>query len=343
MKTTVGDIAALVEGTVRGEAATEITGVNGVEEAGPGDLCFIRGARWLSLLEKSQASAALIQEAPADCAMTFVEVDAPDVAFGRVLQQFSEASLEHPRGIHPSAVVGENVQLGEDIALSSGVHIADGCVIGGRVILYPNVYIGRNCVVGSDCVFFPGVVLREETTVGARCVIHANSTLGTDGFGYTFVDGRWVKIPQVGRVVLGDDVEIGSNSTIDRATFGLTLVGDGTKIDNQVQVGHNVHIGNHCVIAALAGIAGSAVIKNNVRIGAQSGINGHIEIGDGVTVGARGGVTASVEPGKVISGFPAIDHNLERKVMVARQRVPDLLRRVKRLERRVRELENGSE
>ncbi len=211
--------------------------------------------------------------------------------------------------------------------------------MGVGTVLYAGVYIGRDAQVGPECVLYPNVVIRERCYVGARCVLHPNATIGGDGFGFANVGGQQVKIPQVGNVVLGDDVEIGANSSIDRATAGSTRVGTGTKIDCQVQVGHNVHIGEHCVISGCTGISGSAVIGNGVTIGGFSGVGGHIEIGDHVIIGGRSGVNASLPAGSIVSDFPATEHSKARRYLASKFRLPEALKRLRQLEKRVEELE----
>jgi len=340
MDMTTGEIAQLVGGTVQGDGRVRIRGVNGIKEAQPGQLTFLREARYLPYLATTGASAVLVSETPPDCRLPVILVQQPDLAFAQVLRHCEQEQVKHPTGIHETAVIGRDVQLGQNVAIDAHVRLGGGCVLGDGVVLYAGVYVGRGTSVGADTVIYPNVTIREEIQVGARCVIHAGVVIGSDGFGFAPLDGAWQKIPQVGGVAIGDDVEIGSNTAIDRATFGQTRIGRGTKIDNLVQIGHNTQIGEHCVIAGMAGIAGSTVIGNHVRIGASAGIKGHIDIGDGATIGGRAGVTKSVAPGKVVSGFPAMDHNLERRVLVAQQRTPELLRRVRELERRLQALED---
>ncbi len=339
MELTAADIAQLVGGTVRGDASVRISGVNGIREAQPGDLTFVRGERYAKYLETTRASAVLMERAPAECGPTVIEVAHPDLAFAQVLGRFEAAQTAHPTGISPLAFLGEGVHLDGKVAIAAHASVASGVVLEDGVVLYSGVYVGAGARIGAGTVIYPNAIVREGCVIGARCIIHSGAAIGSDGFGFAPLGGRWMKIPQVGRVVLGDDVEVGSNSCIDRATFGETRIGQGTKIDNLVQIGHNVEIGEHCVVAGAVGIAGSTIIGNHVRIGALSGINGHIDIGDGATVAARSGVTKSVPAGAVVSGFPAIDHMVERKVMVAQQRVPELLRRVRHLERCIEAME----
>ncbi len=342
MEIKVRQIAELVGGAVHGDPEIAVHGVNGLEEAQPGEITFARDARYFERLRTSHASAALVPCTVADAPMATICVEKPDLAFLMVLNHFAPPPLHPPAGIHPRAFIAEGVQLGEGVTIGACVCIESGAVIGDRTILYPGVYIGPGCRIGADTVLYPNVVVREETQIGARCIIHAGACIGSDGFGFAELGGRWHKIPQTGIVIVGDDVEIGSNTAIDRATFGTTRIGAGTKIDNLVQIGHNVQIGEHCAIAGKAGIAGSAHIGSHVRIGADAGIAGHITIGNGVTVGARSGVMRTVPEHMTVSGFPAIDHSRQRRIMVAQQRTPEMLRQVARLEREVKELKDGS-
>ncbi|MBI2421626.1 MAG: UDP-3-O-(3-hydroxymyristoyl)glucosamine N-acyltransferase [Candidatus Hydrogenedentes bacterium] len=341
MEMKVSDIAALVGGAIAGDPSLPITGLNGLKEAQPGDLCFLRSIKYADLLAESRATAVLVKEIVDNCAATMIVVNDPDFAFAQVMMHYQQQQTHHPKGIHPTAVIGEHVTLGANVAIDAHVRIADHARIGDNCILYAGVYIGHHCTIGPDTLIYPNVTIREECQVGARCILHSNSCIGSDGFGYAPMGGQWMKIPQVGCVILEDDVEIGSNTSVDRATFGETRIGQGTKIDNLVQIGHNVQIGKHSAIAGSVGIAGSAVIGNRVRVGAQSGVAGHLTVGDDVTIAGRGGVTKSVEPGKFVSGFPARDHQEERRIKVSLPRVPELLRRVRQLERELEALKEG--
>ncbi len=345
MGMTVGEIARLLGGTVQGDPETAITGVNGLKEAGPGDLCFVRNDTYLPQLHETRASAVLIpkpvEPLPLPAAIVTPQ---PEQAFVRVLHMFAaERSPRPPSGIHERAVVAPGAVLGANLSIGPGVCVEDGAVLGDGVVLYAGVYIGRGSAVGPDSVVYPNAVIREGVRIGARCVLHAGVCIGSDGFGFVPMGGSWMKIPQVGTVEIGDDVEIGSNTAIDRATFGVTKVGNGVKIDNLVQIGHNVQIGEHSVIAGMAGVAGSTVIGSQVRIGASAGINGHITLGDGASIAARSGVTRSVAPGQVVSGFPAMDHAQQRRVLVVQAQLPELARRVRQLEARLAALEDKKE
>lgn len=343
MNKTLAEIAALVGGKVHGDPELRITGVNGLKEAGAGDISFVRDGKYAALVKECRASAVFIAEPPADCTIACVLTPMPDLAFARLLQQCEFEQLQHPPvGVHPSAVIDPGATLGKEVHIDALARVAEGAQIGDGAILYAGAYVGRNARIGAGTILYPNAVVREECHIGARCILHANSTIGTDGFGFAFLDGQWAKIPQIGNVVVEDDCEIGSNTTIDRATFGTTWVRRGTKIDNQVQIGHNADIGENCALAGMAGIAGSAVLRQGVRVGAQAGVNGHITIGEGATVAARGGATNSVAPGAIVAGFPAADIQEWRRTHVAQQRVPELLRRVKQLERQLQALEEKS-
>ena len=342
---TVGEIARLLGGTVQGDPATEITGVNGLQEAGPGDLCFVRNDQYLPLIYETNAAAALIPKPvdplPLPAAIVVAE---PEQAFVRVLHLFAaERSPRPAAGVHERAFVSPGAVLGANVSIGPGVCVEEGAVLGDGVVLYAGAYIGRGSHIGPDTLVYPNAVIREGVRVGARCVLHAGACIGSDGFGFVPMGGVWMKIPQVGTVEIGDDVEIGSNTAVDRATFGVTTIANGVKIDNLVQIGHNVQIGEHTVIAGMAGVAGSTVIGRQVRIGASAGINGHITIGDGASIGARSGVTRSVAPGQVVSGYPAMDHAQQRRVLVVQAQLPELAKRVRSLEARLAALEDKKE
>lgn len=342
---TVGEIARLLGGTVQGDPATAITGVNGLLEAGPGDLCYVRNDQFLPKLHETKASAALIPK-PVDPLPlpAAIVVAVPEQAFVRVLQLFAaERSSRPAAGVHERAWVAPGAVLGAKVSVGPGACIDAGAVLGDGVVLYPGVYVGQGSTIGPDTVIYPNAVIREGVRIGARCVLHAGVCIGSDGFGFVPMGGAWMKIPQVGTVEIGDDVEIGSNTAVDRATFGVTKVGSGVKIDNLVQIGHNVQIGEHTVIAGMAGVAGSTVIGSHVRIGGSAGINGHITIGDGASIGARSGVVRSVAPGQVVSGYPAMDHAQQRRVLVVQAQLPELAKRVRALEARLAALEDNKE
>ena len=339
MKASVAEIAELVQGKVLGDKTVEITGFNSIRQALPGDLTFVADSRYASYLERTEATAVLVPRNITHPARTLIQVANPYAAFAAVLTRFRPSATHHPEGIHPSAVVGENVRIGENVALGAHATVADKAEIGDGATLYAGCYVGHGAKIGADCLLYPNVVIRENVTLGARCIVHGGAVIGADGFGFLPAQQGHQKIPQIGTVVIEDDVEIGANTTIDRATFGQTLIRRGTKIDNLVQIGHNVETGEHCIICGNAGISGSAILGNRVTIAAGAGVAGHIEVGDNVTVAALSGVTKSVPAGRVVSGFPAIDHDREKLIKAGTRMLPEALRRIRTLERRLAELE----
>ena len=339
MNISVSEIAQLVGGRVIGDAGTRLRGVGGIREAADGDLTFVARSCYARYLTTTKASAVLVSPEIPEGPKPLIQVANPYAAFLQVLQAFPPYEMHHPEGIHPTAVIGEHVTLGEGVALAPHTYVGDNCVLGDRVIAYPGAYIGPDTVIGADTVLYANVSIGHHCEVGARCIFHHGAVVGSDGFGFVPLEGRHEKIPQVGTVCIGDDVEVGANTAIDRATFGRTWIGRGTKIDNLVQIGHNTEIGEHSIVCGNAGISGSAKIGSHVTLAARAGVAGHIEIGDRVTVAALSGVTKSVEPGRVVSGFPAIDHSTEKRLKAGLRRVPQALQAIRSLERRIAQLE----
>jgi UDP-3-O-[3-hydroxymyristoyl] glucosamine N-acyltransferase len=340
MQKTVSEIAEIVNGHVLGDADAVVTGFSTARQAAQGDLTFAAEPRYLQIVEESKAEAAIVRRDMTSASKTLVQVDSPYEAFLAVVQALREPSPAPPEGVHPSAVVGEGCRLGQGVSVGPNVVLGDHCSLGEGVIVHANSVIGRGCTVGADTVVYPNATIREECIIGARCIIHAGAVIGSDGFGFFLKDGARQKIPQTGIVELGDDVEVGANSTIDRATFGKTIIGKGTKIDNLVQIGHNTEIGEHCVLCGNAGVSGSAKIGNYCTLAAGSGVSGHLEIGDNVTVAALAGVTKSIPANQVVSGFPAVDHAAERRIKASQRRLPDALKELRGLKQRIEELES---
>lgn len=339
MDLSVDEIARMVGGTVVGDGARRVHGLNGLRHAESGDLTFYSDTRYADLLARTRASAVLVPPDVTDGPSALIQVASPYAAFGQLLQRIESETLKHPSGIHPLSAIDPSARIGDGAAVGPHATVEAGANVGARTVLYPGVYIGRDAVVGDDCVMYPNAVVRERCILGDRCLIHPNVSIGGDGFGFAVVDGKRVKIPQVGNVVLGDDVEVGSNTSIDRATAGSTRIGTGTKIDSQVQIGHNTHIGEHCTICGCSAIAGSAEIGNYVTIGGYSCVNGHIEVGDNVMIGGRSAVTASLPAGSIVSDYPATDHTKVRRYLISKFRLPEALKRLRQLEKRVDELE----
>jgi UDP-3-O-[3-hydroxymyristoyl] glucosamine N-acyltransferase len=334
------EIARLIGGEIVGDKNVVIRGVSGIKEAKPGEITFIADSRYVDMLDMTDASAVIVStELSGNGKKPLVRCANPYLAFINLVNLWAADEIRHPTGIHPTAVIGENVKIGVNVGIHAYVVIDDNAVIGDNVIIYPHTYMGRESRIGNGTLIYHAVTIRERVEVGERCIIHSGTRIGSDGFGFASDNGVHHKVPQVGVVVIEDDVEIGANVTIDRATFGVTRIGKGTKIDNLVQIGHNVTVGENCIIVAQVGVAGSTEIGRGVTLAGQTGICGHIKIGDNSVVGARSGVTKSVPPNSRVSGFPAGPHDKEQKIRAAIRSLPDLLKRLHVLEKRVSSLE----
>ncbi len=331
------EIAAITQAkSSRGTATETIRGLAALADAAAGDLSFLGNKKYKTDVATTRASIVLL---PADyvgepaAGQMFLLVENPSVALARVCSRIEQALWPKPAvGIHPSAVVATDAKVAATATVGPLCVIEAGAVVGERVHLQAQVFIGRNATLSEDCWLMPGAVVAAECTLGKRVRVQAGVVIGSDGFGYEFVQGRHEKVPQVGHVAIGDDVEIGANSTLDRARFSRTVVGEGSKIDNLVQIAHNVRIGRHCLVCAQVGISGSTTLEDYVVLGGQAGLGGHITIGKGAKAGGQAGITADVAPGSFINGTPAIPYLLERKIAVLQQRLPDLFKRVDSLE-----------
>jgi len=334
---TLREIAALVDGEVLGAGDPAITGVTNIEDAGPDDITFAVPPH-LDKAAASQAAAVIVPEDIVSYPKPAIRVANPRIAFTKVLELFTPPAVV-ARGVHPSAVIGGGVRLGANVAVMACAVIADNAVIGDNVVLYPHTYIGEGATVGNDSVLYPGVTVYAGCRIGARAIVHSGAVIGSDGFGFVTFDGRHHKVPQVGNVVIEDDVEIGANTTIDRATTGSTIVRRGTKIDNLVHIAHNVTVGENCFLVAFTGIAGSTKIGNNVIFAGQSGSVGHITIGDNCIFAGKSGATSDVPANSFYAGFPARPHKEWLRAEAAVRKLPDLVKKVKQLEARIAELE----
>ncbi|MBX7259190.1 MAG: UDP-3-O-(3-hydroxymyristoyl)glucosamine N-acyltransferase [Candidatus Hydrogenedentes bacterium] len=343
MNATVGEIADLVGGVVQGDRDVRVTGLCGIRQASPGDLTFLSDARYAVHLRDTQAAAVLVSRDISEAPCARIQVDNPYMAMLVVSTHFYGGKSGVAPGVHSSASVGKDVTLGRNVSVDALARVSDGCVLGDDVVVHAGASLGSEVRLGAGTVVHANATLYDRTVTGERCIIHSGAVIGADGFGFVQQNGENVKIPQLGNVVLGNDVEVGANSAVDRATFGSTTIGDGTKIDNLVQIGHNVQIGKHCIICGNAGIAGSSILGNHVMVGAASGVAGHIEVGDGVVVAAQSGVTKSVKAGTVVFGFPAMEQEHMRRMQAALRNLPEALRRLRQLEHRLEQLEgNGT-
>ena len=327
-------------GTLAGNPDTEVTGVAGIKEARASDATFLGSPKYAGALKTTNAAVILLTQALADSvagstAATLVIVENPMAAFARLVEKITPSPVQFAPGIHPSAVIAPTAQLGANVSIQPQAVIEAGAVIGDRTVIGAGNFIGTGSRVGADCVLHPHVTVREHTVIGCRVILHAGVVLGADGFGYEMIQGRHKKIPQLGNVEICDDVEIGANTAIDRARFGTTRIGRGTKVDNLVQIGHNCIIGEHCIICGLVGMAGSTIVGNYVTIAGQVGIAGHLTIGDKSIIMAQAGVTKDVPPGSFMLGAPAVPHKEFKKVNAATQRLPETLVKLRDLEQQL--------
>ncbi|GMU66487.1 MAG: UDP-3-O-acylglucosamine N-acyltransferase [Acidobacteriota bacterium] len=333
MRRTLGELAAAVGGRVIGDGARPIEGIRTLETARATDLSFLTGARYLEAARASRAGAILVARETDGLAADQLLVAQPSVALARLLELFHPVVPVAP-GIHPTAVVAGDAEIAADAEVGPYAVIGAGARIGPRATIGAHVVIGEGCVVGDGSVLHPHVVLYRRTRLGARVEVHAGVVLGADGFGYATDRGVHHKIPQVGDVEIGDDVEIGALTAIDRALLGTTRVGAGTKIDNLVQVGHNVEIGPASMLCGQAGVAGSARLGAGVVLAGQVGVAGHLTVGDGVQVASKSAVYDSVQPGVAVAGVPAGPIGRWRRQQALLRRLEGLFRRVRELERR---------
>jgi UDP-3-O-[3-hydroxymyristoyl] glucosamine N-acyltransferase len=338
---TLAELATELGGHVIGDGSVEIRGVAGIREALPGDVTFLANSRYEGYLGETRASAVICDRTPRHASVPLLQVDHPYLAFQKVVRLFRPELYQPLPGVHPTAVVSPAAKIGEGASIGPHCTVEPGASIGAKTVLMAGCYVGVQASIGEGCLLYPRVVLREECVLGNRCIVHAGAVIGADGFGFAFDAGRYHKVPQVGNVIVGDDVEIGANTTIDRATTDSTRIGDGTKIDNLVQIGHNVIVGRHCIIVAQVGISGSTELEDHVTIGGQSGIIGHVRLGKGMQVGAQSGVSKSWPAGTVVFGTPAAPLTLFKRINAYLQRLPQLFDRTKTLETRVAKLEEN--
>ncbi|MCX8042856.1 MAG: UDP-3-O-(3-hydroxymyristoyl)glucosamine N-acyltransferase [Desulfobacterota bacterium] len=342
MQAKLRDIAALIGALLDGDPDATVDNIAGIETAQPGDLAFVANPKYARFIQTTRATAIICTPDTNAPGKNLLKVDNPYLAFAKIMTFLYPRRAESGT-IDPRAVVGSNVTFGKNVTVYPSVYIADGCVLEDNVTVYPGCYLGEQVFVGADTLIYPNVTIREGCRIGKRVIIHAGAVIGSDGFGFAKNGSRYYKIPQVGIVQIDDDVEIGANVTIDRAAMGTTWIKRGTKIDNLVQIAHNVVIGEDCAIVAQVGISGSTKVGNRVTLAGQVGLVGHITIGDDVTVGAQGGVAADIPAGTVMSGSPAIPHRLWLKASQTFQKLPDMRKKLRELEDRIAKLERYME
>ncbi|HBA85060.1 MAG TPA: UDP-3-O-(3-hydroxymyristoyl)glucosamine N-acyltransferase [Verrucomicrobia bacterium] len=342
MELTVAEIGSKLGLPVEGDGSCRIKGIAGLREAETGDIAFLANRKYAADVARTQASAVIVpKDWDRPCAApALLRADDPDKAFTQVAGWFAPPPISVAPGIHPTAVVAADVRLGRDVSIGPYCVLEPGVEIGDRSVLFAGCYLGHGVKVGADCRFYPHVSIREYCCIGDRAILHSGVVIGSDGFGYN-VDAKGVrtKIPQIGIVAIGNDVEIGSNTTVDRARFGRTRIGDGVKIDNLVQIAHNVVIGDHAVIVAQVGISGSSEIGKHAILAGQVGVAGHIVIGEGAVVGAQSGVPNDIPPKTFVLGAPAVPRMEFARNVANVSRLPILKEKVAALEKRLAELE----
>ncbi len=340
MVLTVDDIARRLNGRVEGQGSLEIRSVSSLGQATPGDLSFLGNPRYAPAMATTKASAVLVNEAwQGETAATLIRVPNADAAFAQVAFWLARPAITFKPGIHPTAVIAADAKLGKDLTIGPQCVVESGAVLGDGTVLVAQCYVGPFCEIGRNCLFYPHASLREYTRVGDRVILHNGAVIGSDGFGYVKEAGHWKKVPQVGIVVLGDDVEIGANTTIDRARFGETRIANGVKLDNLIQIAHNVTVGEDTAMASQVGVSGSAHIGSRVQLGGQVGVAGHLHIGDDAVVMAQSGVSKDVRPASMMFGTPAIPALEAKKLHAHTMRLPDLKRKIAEMEARLKAME----
>ncbi len=335
----LSEIASLLGGRLQGDPDAEIIGVSGIEDAGPRDITYLLKPSLAGQAEGSSAACVMVKEFLPGLKKSQLLVDDPQLAFVRLLEHFHAASRP-PAGVSGQAFVSDGAEIDGQAAVLPFAFIGEGARIGAGSVLHPGVYVGVGSKIGRDCTLYPNVTVREGVAIGDRVRIHAGSVIGADGFGYIIREGRHIKIPQVGGVVIEDDVEIGACTTIDRATTGNTLIGRGAKIDNLVQIAHNVKIGAGSIVVAQAGVAGSSTLGNYVIVAGQAGIADHVRIEDGAVVGANSGVMPGTSLSKgAYAGSPVMPHRQWLKAMSLTARLPEMNKALQDLEKRLSGLE----
>ena len=331
MEFTLNQINKIIGGQLQGDGDLFITGVASIDNSKKGNITFIKNEKFVNKVFQTQASAIVVHRPIKETDKALIIVDNPFLSFTKLLKFILEQKQSRPCIIHQSAIIAKNASLGNDISIGANVVIEDNTRIGNNVTIHPNVFIGKNCDIGDHSIIYPTVTIREETIIGKRVIIHSGTTIGDDGFGYLQINGKHIKIPQVGTVEIGDDVEIGSNVTIARAALDKTIISNGVKIDNHSHIAHNVFIGEDTMLIAYAKIAGGAKIGNNVMIAEDVGITDHAEIGDNCIIGGGSKVYKSLESGSIVWGSPAKPINLEKRIQVLIKKLPEIYKNTKKI------------
>jgi UDP-3-O-[3-hydroxymyristoyl] glucosamine N-acyltransferase len=333
---TIKEIASLIGGDVVGDENVEITSVNGIREAQKGDITFLGNPLYKPLLNATKASAVITPKDIESAPRPIIRTDNPSLAFSKVIDIFNTKKEKLPqKGVNSLASIGAGVKLGKDVAIGPFVVIEEACDIGDEAVLFAHSYIGNNTKIGKSTKVYPNVTIRENSVIGNNVIIHSGTVVGSDGFGFIKIGGAHQKIPQTGIVVIEDDVEIGSNVSIDRARFGETHIGRGTKIDNLVQIAHNVKIGENCIIVSQVGVSGSSKLGKNVILAGQVGIVGHVDIGDNVIIAAQSGVSKSIPANSIMLGSPVRQISQQKKIYACIGKLPELFKTVRELKDKI--------
>ncbi|MHC4695305.1 MAG: UDP-3-O-(3-hydroxymyristoyl)glucosamine N-acyltransferase [Planctomycetota bacterium] len=336
---TAEELAERVGGRLEGDGTRVLREVATLEKAGPDTISWVGTVDFLAKIAESRAGVVLV---PRDCEVpsvrNIIRVADPDVAMCVALECLAPPTDAIERGVHTTAVVSPDADV-EGAAVGANVYVGSGAVVGNGTQLFPGVFVGTGVHIGSDCVLWPNVVIRERVTIGDRVVIHPNATIGADGYGYLQREGKHRKIPQIGTVVIEDDVEIGAGSTIDRARSGVTRIGRGTKIDNLVQIGHNVDIGEDCIIVAMCAVGGSSSLGHHVVMGGQVGVTDHVHIGNGVQIAGKSSIMHDIPDGRTIRGIPGTENHRFLRERASLRKLPEWIKRFRTLARRVEQLE----
>ena len=340
MKKRLKELAEWVGGTVVGDGEVEISGVAAIEEARPGEITFVANPKYLKMLDKTHATAVIVSQGVPQVDKPLLRVSNPYLAYAKILTLYSYKTYQS-KGIDPNAWISPTTQLGQDLSIYPFVYIGDRCRIGDRVTIYPGVYVGEDSSVGEESVLYPNVSIYPRIVIGKRVILHSGVVVGGDGFGYVKEGRKNVKIPQVGTVEIEDDVEIGANTTIDRAALGKTIIRRGVRIDNLVQVAHNVVIGEDSILCGQVGISGSTKIGSNVYLAGQVGVADHITIGDNVMVGAQSGVMSDLPANQAYTGSPPYPHREFLRMAAVLPKLPEMRKTLIEIEKRLRRIEEA--
>ena len=342
MQFSASQIALLINGKIEGNVNASVNSFGKIEEAKPGQLAFLANPKYEDHLYSTRASIIIVNESlqlKENVGATLIRVPDAYTAFATLLSKYQEMVTQQMKGIQQPTYIAATAHCGENVFIGAFAYLSENVNIGNNTKIFPGVFIGDNVTIGNATIIHPGVKIYKDCLIGDRVTIHAGTVIGSDGFGFApQADGSFKKVPQIGNVVVENDVEIGANTTIDRATIGSTIIRAGAKLDNLIQVAHNVEIGNSTVIAAQSGISGSTKIGKGVMIGGQAGVVGHLQIGDGAKINAQSGVSKSIEAGKAVTGSPAQDYTAALRSQAIGRNLPELEKRVKELEALIKEI-----